>query len=140
MFKGAKCAVKQLNEDNHTQCVVATSPSGWMNEELTQQYLTDVLGLFTFGKCRLLSWDSFHCHLTDELKGLLQNGLIDPALVPSGCTTLIQAPDISWNKPTKELLCECYGSWLAGDDHQLIPQGNMRPPSPKIMIEWVLSA
>ena len=31
----------------------------------------------------------------------------------------------------KKLLCETYGSWLAGDDHQLTPQGNMRPPFEK---------
>ena len=74
------------------------------------------------------------------MKGLLQKGLIDPAIVPGGCTKFIQAPDVSRNKPMKELLLECYDSWLAGDDHQLTPQGNMLPPSQKIMIKWVLSA
>ena len=73
------------------------------------------------------------------MKGLLSKGLIDPAIVPGGCTKFIQAPDVSWNKPMKELLCESYDSWLACDDHQLTPQGNMRPPPRRAMIEWVLS-
>ena len=60
LFKGAKREVKRLNEEFRTQCVVATSASGWMTEELTEQYILEVLGVFTFGKRRLLVWDSFH--------------------------------------------------------------------------------
>ena len=70
---------------------------------------------------------------------MLSKGLIDPAIVPGGCTKFIQAPDMSWNKPMKELLRESYDSWLAGHDHQLTPQGNMHPPSRRAIIEWVLS-
>ena len=62
-----------------------------MTEELTQQYIREVPGVFTFGKHCLLAWDSFHCHLTDGVKGLLSKGLIDPAIVPGGCTKFIQA-------------------------------------------------
>ena len=140
VFKGAKREVKRLNEAFRTQCVVATSASGWMTEKLTEQYIREVLGVFTFGKRRPLAWDSFRCHLTDGVKGLLSKGLIDPVIVPDGCAKFIQAPDVSWNKLMKELLCESYDSWLAGDDHQLTPQGNMRPPSRRAMIEWILSA
>ena len=43
------------------------------------------------------------------------------------------------NKPMKELLCGSYDSWLAGDDHQLTPQGDMRPPSRRAMTEWAPS-
>ena len=99
-----------LNEAFRTQCIVATSASGWMTEERTEQYIREVLGVFTFGKRRLPAWNSFRCHLTDGVKELLSKGLIDPAIVPRGCTKFIQAPDVSWNKPMKELLCESYDS------------------------------
>ena len=39
VFKGAKREVKRLNEEFRTQCVVVTSASGWMTEELTEQYI-----------------------------------------------------------------------------------------------------
>ena len=40
VFKGAKREVKRLNEEFRTQCVVATSASGWMTEELTEQEIS----------------------------------------------------------------------------------------------------
>ena len=87
--------MKRLNEEFRTHCVVATSASGWMTEELTEQYIREVLGVFTFGKRGLLAWDSFRCHLTDGVNGLLSKCLIDPAIVPGGCTKFIQVPDVT---------------------------------------------
>ena len=55
VFKGAKREVKKLNEEFKSRCIVATSVSGWMNDELTQQFCRGVVGKFTFGARRLLS-------------------------------------------------------------------------------------
>ena len=38
VFKGAKREVKKLNEEFKSRCIVVTSVSGWMNDELTQQF------------------------------------------------------------------------------------------------------
>ena len=38
-----------------------------MNEELALRWCDEVLGQFTFQK-RLLAWDSFEAHITDEVK------------------------------------------------------------------------
>ena len=59
MFKEGKREVKRLNEEFKGKCSVAISVSGWMDEELTEQYCREVLGVFTFGTRRLLAWDSF---------------------------------------------------------------------------------
>ena len=48
-FKGGKREAKRLNEEFKGKCSVATSVSGWMDEELTEQYCREVLGVFTFG-------------------------------------------------------------------------------------------
>ena len=114
--------------------------SAWMIDELTEQYCREVLGLFPFGARRMLAWDAFHCHLTPEIRAVLNQGRVDPVIIPGGCTKFIHAPDVSWNKPIKEKLREIYDEWLARDDHQLTAQGNMRPPSRKHMVEWVLEA
>ena len=66
------CEVERLNEQFRTQCFVGTSASEWMTDELTEQYIQEVLGVFTFSKLRLLAWDSFRCHLIDGVKGLLR--------------------------------------------------------------------
>ena len=38
-----------------------------MNEELTLRWCDEILGKFTFQK-RLLAWDSFGAHITNEVK------------------------------------------------------------------------
>ena len=72
VFKGAKREVKKLNEKFKSRCIVATSVSGWMNDELTQQFCRGVVGKFTFGARRLLSWDAFRYHLTPEIRAIFK--------------------------------------------------------------------
>ena len=62
VFGGAKRESKALNEEFKSRCVVASSKNAWMNEELTLVWAEKVLGKFSFGR-RLLSWDSFECHM-----------------------------------------------------------------------------
>ena len=59
VFKGAEREVKKLNEEFKSGCIVATSVSGWMNDELTQQFCREVVGKFTFGARRFLARDAF---------------------------------------------------------------------------------
>ena len=136
VFIAGKREVKRLNEEFKGKCSVAKSVSGWMDEELTERYCREVLGVFTFG-ARLLAWNSFRCHLTPAVKDLLNKGKIDSAIVLDGCTKYIQAPDVSWNKPMKEYLREMYDLWLADGTHELTAHGNMRAPPRRQMIEWV---
>ena len=108
-----------------------------MDEELTERYSREVLGVFTFGARRLLACDSFRCHLTPAVKYLLNKGKIDSTIVPGGCTKYIQARDVSWNKPLKEYLREMYDLWLADGTHELTAQRMETWGHPRQqMIEW----
>ena len=44
VFPGAKRETKVLNEEFKAKCVVASSSKGWMNEELTLDWVRSVLG------------------------------------------------------------------------------------------------
>ena len=140
VFKGAKREVKKLNEEFKSRYIVATSVSGWVNDELTQQFCPEVVGKFTFGVHRLLAWDAFRCHLTPEIRAILSSSHVDTIIVPGGCTKFIQAADVNCNKPTKKNLGEMYEKWLAESKHELTAQGNMRAPSRRQMVTWVLEA
>ena len=59
VFTGAKREVKELNFKG--KCFLASTCNGWMNDELTAQYLHEIVGKFSFSK-RLLIWDSFKAH------------------------------------------------------------------------------
>ena len=78
--------------------IIAMSDNGWMNNSITEDFLNKCVGKFSFNK-RLLVWDSFRCHVSDSTKSVYNVLNIDSAIIPGGCTDLIQAPDVSWNRP-----------------------------------------
>ena len=54
VFKGAKREAVRLNNKFRGRCVVASSPDGWMNTELTLQFNMNILGSFSFGARRFV--------------------------------------------------------------------------------------
>ena len=92
--------MKSLHDQYKQQCSVASSSNAWMLEELTIRRCDEVLRQFTFQK-RLLAWDSFEAHITDEVKRKLTTSKTESLIVPGGCTKYILAPDLIWNKPFK---------------------------------------
>ena len=91
-----------MNEDRQLsgKCVILTSANGWMNESLTEEWIQYVVGRLSFAP-RFLVWDTYKCHMTNEVKEAQRQASVDAALVPGGCTKYIQAPGVSWNKPFK---------------------------------------
>ena len=139
VFPGAKRETKQLNEEYKNKCYVASSVNGWMNEDLTREWVQRVLGKFSFAR-RMLAWDSFKCHITDSIKQELAHAKIDPVIVPGGCTKYIQAPDVAWNKPFKAKVTEKYDAWMADGAHSFKTAGNMHGPPRREIVKWVLEA
>ena len=119
--------------------VACMSKNGWMNTDLTKTWITDIWGKFTFDR-RLLAWDAYRCHLTDEAKRELRQAATDVAVIPGGCTGIIQAPDVSWNAPFKAKYKELYEAWLMDGEHTFTPAGAMRAPSKVQMAIWVQQA
>ena len=84
-----------------------SSPYVWINKELTLSYICSVTGRFSFNR-RLFSWDSFDCHAAESVGEVLKDLNVDTVIVPVGCTTYIQAPGVSWNKPFKAHITDEY--------------------------------
>lgn len=124
---------KVLCQKFRTQTVIASSPNGWLNTELTLQWI----GAFSF-KQRLLALDSYKCHIEGTAKKLLATKKIDTAIVPGGCTKYAQVPDVSWHQIFKAKCTERY-------DHRLATEGinngteadNLKSPP---QIKWILDA
>ena len=85
VFAAAKRESKALREEFKSQCSISSSGNGWMNEELTLRWVKEILGRFSFNK-RLLAWDTYECHMTDNVKQRLKDYKIDSVLIPGGCT------------------------------------------------------
>ena len=139
VFGDAKRESKALNDEFKARCCVASSVNAWMNEELTIQFVNSVIGKFAFRR-RLLAWDSFECHTTNEVRKTLKMAKVDSVVVPGGCTKYIQAPDVSWNKPFKGYLNDRYDEWLSNGVHEYTAGGNMKPPPRRKVVKWVLGS
>ena len=103
VFKKAKRETKTLNSEIKTRCVIVTSSSRWMNNDLRIEYAKKALETFSFGK-RFLAWDSYKYHMDSNTAASLTSSNIDEAIIPRRFTKFIQAPPVSWNKPFKAML------------------------------------
>src|SRR6202046_5034535 len=93
----------------HKGVTVHFNSTAYNNEELTIQWIDDELipSLKPTAKDEvLLALDVAAFHKTSAILQKLRNGHIIPALVPPGCTGLLQPLDTAINKPFKELLRE----------------------------------
>lgn len=140
VFKGAKREVEKLNKEFRGKCIVVSSANGWMNYELTSQWIDQVLGSFSFSR-RLLAWDTYSCHIEGSATTSLKNKKIDLVLIPGGCTRYIQAPDVSWNKPFTQHCAEFYDEWLSTTGlHEETDCGNLKAPPRRKIVQWILKS
>ena len=93
VFAGAKHESKALHEEYKRQCFIASSTNGWMNEELTLRWINEIVGTFAFNK-RLLAWDFYEAHMTEDVKLHLKEINTESIIVPGGCTKHIEAPGV----------------------------------------------
>ena len=96
--KGQNKEMKELKKRRDID--IGFSFNGWANDDIIEEWLKCNFGTICFQK-RLLIWDSFRAHLSDATKKVLKQKKIDQALIPGGCTGILQAPDVVWNKPFK---------------------------------------
>ena len=105
--------VRAIPEMNTTGVVVALSKNGWMNEELTKDWVKRVWGSLNFGR-RLLVWDAYRCHIMTEVRRYVNRQTnTDVSVIPGGLTSHLHPADVSWNKPFKTAYKEKYSQWMA---------------------------
>ena len=81
----------------------------WLDDELLNP---DVLG----GRDSLLVMDHAAFHKTPDVLQKLKGTNVVPALIPPGCTSLLQPLDVAINKPFKEWLRRALDEVLDNDD------------------------
>ena len=54
---------------------------------------------------------------------------------------LLQAPDVSWNKPLKEKIRYRYDIWMLNDaNKKFTAAGNPKAPALEMVLDWVYEA
>ena len=138
MFAGAKRESKDLHEELRQKCSIATSVNGWINKLLTLRWCNEFLGQFSFRR-RLLAWDSFGTHLTEDVKKPLKLSKTETVIVLGGCPKYIQPLDLLWDKPVKGRIQELYDEYLANGKHEYTAAGNMKSVPRRLLVEWDLT-
>lgn len=137
VFKGVR-PIPELQKVSGV--IVALSRNGWMNEDLTKDWVKRCWGSLNFGK-RLLVWDAYKCHITDGVKRVVKTVTnSDVSLIPGGLTGHIQPADVCWNKPFKAIYKELYRQWMDTGEKTYTRGGNVRAPSKLQCLEWVKKA
>lgn len=120
--------------------VVAFSKNGWMNEDLTIDWVTKVWGALNFQR-RLLVWDAYRCHLMSSVSSHVEKSTnSDINVIPGGLTGHLQPADVSWNKPFKEAYKVLYNEWMVSGQKSYTPACNMRAPDKTLCLQWVKEA
>jgi len=84
--------------------VVKFNPTAYANSENIVSWLDEQLVPVLEGQPTLLALDLFSGHKTDEVLDTMKANDISGSVIPGGCTGLIQAVDVSINRPFKDIL------------------------------------
>ena len=139
VFKGKGKTAEDRTLKARRDVIVAFSDNGWLNTNLTIDWLTRVLCALEFSQ-RLLIWDSYRCHVCRDVDKVRQKFKIHSADIRGGCTSYIQAPDVPWNKVFKSSLREQYDYWLDHGKKSFTASGNMRAVSKSVLCDMVVEA
>ena len=88
VFAKAKRESRSWYEEYKYQCSVVSSTNGWMNEDLTLQWIKELVWKFSFGK-RLLTWNSYEAQMTEDVKIPLEELNTETVKVPGECTKYV---------------------------------------------------
>ena len=102
-----------------------------MNDDLTMNWVKRVLINFSFLK-HMLVWDSFKCHITENIKNQLKLCNIVMSVIPGGCTKYLQPLDVSINKPFKQSFHELYDMWFQKGEFKYTTSGKIKVPTNKV--------
>lgn len=118
--------------------MVAYSRNGWMNEELTIDWIKQSWGTLNFCH-RLLVWDAYKCHLLPSVKDVVakQTNNIDLSIIPGGLASKIQPADVNWNKPLRVVYKAKYNQWMVDGEKSYTAAGNVRTPNKLLCLQWV---
>ncbi|KAI8648651.1 DDE-1 domain-containing protein [Fusarium keratoplasticum] len=102
----------------HPGVTVELNPTAYNNEKLFLKWLNEeVIPCKRPYREFMLVMDVASFHKTDNVTMLLGQSKILPAMIPPGCTSLLQPLDVSINKPFKQWLQQFADEWIAERDN-----------------------
>ena len=130
IFKG-KRKLKLIHPDS---VVIRVQEKGWMNEELMLEWIELCVRPYTERKPSLLILDSFKGHLTKDVNSSMKKMNVLPAVIPGGCTSLLQPLDVCINKPLKDHAKKLWMVYMPSMNNST---RSTKPTTKQQIVEWV---
>jgi hypothetical protein len=130
-----------LHEEGHLyspDVTVEFNETAYNNEALFTKWIKEELFPYTNRKEHLLVMDVAGFHKTQEVLQLLRENSVIPALIPPGCTSLLQPLDTAVNRPFKTWLCDAIEEYVARREAEGKVDWSVRDK--RIMTTWVVAA
>ena len=130
--------------------IIAHQEKAWMDGELMLKWLDGVWNKSCKynqpGAESLLVMDSFSAHLTDAVAENAENK-VHTAIIPGGCTSVLQLLDVCLNKPFKAILRRLWQHYMMEEAEELerkraegnTPASKMKNPTPskQTIVDWI---
>ncbi|CAI7780189.1 unnamed protein product [Closterium sp. NIES-54] len=138
-----------------TGVVVRAQNKGWMDESLVQDWITQVMVPFlkplreSTGRRReaFVVLDSYRGHLTEAVGQTMQMFRLSRAVIPGGCTPLVQPLDVSINRAFKCGVRHRYSGWFEEDGINTTTKSgvlnhdicmcNLKKPPAELVLRWI---
>lgn len=65
---------------------------------------------------------------------------VTQAVIPGGCTSVLQPLDVCLNKPFKTKMCELWTDWMINGEKEFTAGGNLKRPSYSVIVGWIKEA
>ena len=134
---------KNMPKETFPPGVVKVHSKGWIDEALIKVWLDEVFMRRPGGLLKprsLLVWYMFRAHCCDSVKEKLKEYRTRQAVIPGGCTSVLQPLDISINKPFKTYLRKLWNTWMVSGEKEFTKSGAMKRPGLSLVVQWVKEA
>ncbi|GJP29644.1 hypothetical protein CLOM_g19279 [Closterium sp. NIES-68] len=129
--------------------VIRAQEKGWIDEDHVKDCIMTVLVPFLKrlptsrgGRQKaLVVLDSYKGHLTEGVAALMRLFKLSRAVIPGGCTPIVQPLDVAVNRCLKAHVRRSYSGWFEefGCD-STIPAGNLKKPSAEVVLQCIAAA
>jgi hypothetical protein len=97
-----------------------------MNSRLMIEWIERTFVPTLTARFKLLVMDSFRGHITQEVKDCFKEHGIYIAVIPGGCTPLLQPLDLTVNRSFKARLRQRWLGWISKNDNPVTRSGNVK--------------
>ena len=122
------------------RAVITFQKDSWIDDQLMLKWIREVWVKDTKKQPSLLVLHSCSAHLTERVIDAFSQANTTTAVIPGGCTSVLQPLDVSINKLVKSLMKASWQDYMLERISSLGPGTKIAPPSKQLLTDWLVEA